>query len=104
MQLQVAHHKEVEMVSKRREQSEEQRADALAPRLRSLDGQRLGLLSTGKRNCDALLAEIGALVGQRHRLTAVRSWSKPSVYRLSPIRRLEEIAAQCDAVVAGLGD
>ncbi len=76
----------------------------LAPRLETLEGKRLGLLSTGKRNCDALLAELGRLIGERYRLADVKTWRKPSVYRMSPRKRLDEIAGQCDAVVAGLGD
>ena len=34
----------------------------LAPRLKTLENKRLGLLSTGKRNCDLLVAEIGDLL------------------------------------------
>ena len=76
----------------------------LAPRLKTLDGKRLGLLSTGKRNCDLFVAEIGDLLGQQFDLASVQSWSKPSVYRFSPRKRMEEIKEQCDAVVAGVGD
>jgi hypothetical protein len=79
-------------------------AAELARRLVTLDGKRLGLLSTGKLNCDALLAELGRLIGQRYRLARVNTWRKPSVYKMSPQKRLDEIAGSCDAVVAGLGD
>ena len=76
----------------------------MATRLETLDGMRLGLLSTGKRNSDQLLAEIASVLGEKHRLAEVRSWRKSSVYKISPRRRLDEIAEQCDAVVAGVGD
>ena len=76
----------------------------LAPRLKTLNGRRLGLLSTGKKNCDLLVAEIGGLLGEQFDLASIQSWSKPSVYRFSPRRRMEEIKEQCDAVVAGVGD
>ena len=46
----------------------------MAPRLETLDGVRLGLLSTGKRNCDELLAEIASVLGEEHRFAEVRSW------------------------------
>ena len=93
------------MVSKDRKPSKEHAGGGgLAPRLATLDGVRLGLLSTGKRNCDALLDEIGALLADRYDLSAVHRWSKPSVYRFSPLRRLNETQERCDAVVAGLGD
>ncbi len=80
------------------------KAAKLARRLATLDGARLGLLSTGKKNCDLLVAEIGDLLGERYRLASVRRWTKPSVYRFSPRKRMEEIAGQSDAVVAGVGD
>ena len=82
----------------------ETRDTKLARRLSTLDGKRLGLLSTGKRNCDLLVAEIGDLLGDRFRLASIRSWSKPSVYRFGSIRRMEEIKENSDAVVAGVGD
>ena len=76
----------------------------MAPRLETLDGACLGLLSTGKRNCDELLSEIAAVLSEEHRFAEVRSWRKSSVYKNCPQRKLDEIAQQCDAVVAGVGD
>ena len=75
-----------------------------ARRLKTLDGKRLGLLSTGKRNCDLLVAELGDLLAQRYRLASTRMWTKPSVYRYASRKRMEEIKEQSDAVVAGVGD
>ena len=80
------------------------RPGRMAPRLETLDGVRLGLLSTGKRNCDELLAEIASVLGEEHRFAQVRSWRKSSVYKNSPQRKLDDIVEQCDAVVAGVGD
>ena len=76
----------------------------MAPRLQTLEGARLGLLSTGKRNCDELLAEIGSLLGEQYRFASVKSWRKSSVYKIAPQRKLDEMVEQCDAVVAGVGD
>ena len=76
----------------------------LAPRVKTLDGVHLGLLSTGKRNCDLLVAEIGDLLADRYRLASVQSWTKPSVYRYGSRKRMAEIKEQSDAVVAGVGD
>lgn len=76
----------------------------LAPRLKTLDGARLGLLSTGKRNCDLLVAAIGEQLGKRYRLASIQMWTKPSVYRFGSRKRMEEIKEACDAVVAGVGD
>ena len=76
----------------------------LAPRLCSLEGARIGLLSTGKRNCDLLLGAIGDLLVERHGARPAERWTKPSVYRFSPRTRLEEIQRSCDAAVVGMGD
>ncbi len=76
----------------------------MAARLETLNGVRLGLLSTGKRNCDELLAEIASVLGEEHHFAQVRSWRKSSVYKNSPQRKLDDIVEQCDAVVAGVGD
>jgi len=75
-----------------------------ANRLDSLDGKRIGLLSTGKTNCDLLLTNIGALLQQRFEAASHRLWTKPSVYRFSRLPFLQDVAANSDAVVVGLGD
>lgn len=97
------------MATKRREPTAEEiaasrRPGRMARRLKTLEGARLGLLSTGKRNCDELLAEIGSLLGERYRFASVKSWRKSSVYKVAPRRKLDEMVAQCDAVVVGVGD
>jgi hypothetical protein len=76
----------------------------LATRLKTLDGKRLGLLSTGKKNCDLLVSEIGDLLAEKYKLASVQRWTKPSVYRFGSRKRMEEIKEQTDAVVAGVGD
>lgn len=75
-----------------------------ANRLDSLNGKRIGLLSTGKTNCDVLLTNIGALLKQRFEATSYHLWTKPSVYRFSRLPFLQDMAANSDAVVVGLGD
>lgn len=83
---------------------EERREVVMAPRWETLEGKRLGLLINGKNNSDKLLEELAALLGQSYRLGAVKAWRKPSAYRVAPRALLDEIAAQCDAVVTGIGD
>jgi Obg family GTPase CgtA-like protein len=77
---------------------------SLAPRVETLDGQRLGLLSTGKKNCDALLEQIGDLLEERFDVAGRRMWTKASVYKFGSLRQMTEIKETCDVVVAGLGD
>ena len=80
------------------------KSGTLAARLKTLDGKRLGLLSTGKKNCDLLAGEIGDLLAEKYKLKSVQPWTKPSVYRFGSRKRMEEIKEQSDAVVAGVGD
>ena len=72
-----------------------------AARVATLDGKRLGLLSTGKTNCDALLERIGDLLRDRFDISQRRFWRKPSVYRFSPLKRMKEIREMVDPLLAG---
>jgi hypothetical protein len=78
---------------------------ALAPRrFRTLDGARLGLLGNAKLNADAVLAALGGLLEERYALAAVVARTKASFSRPAEAAVVDELAAQCDVVIAGVGD
>ncbi len=86
--------------------SSQQGSYGLAPRrLRTLDGARLGLLDNSKLNAAALLDAIGELLRDRYALKSIvvrtkgRGFSYPVEERLA-----DEMARECDAVIAGVGD
>ncbi|GAA1804495.1 UGSC family (seleno)protein [Nesterenkonia flava] len=76
----------------------------LAPRPGSLTGLRLGLLDNTKTNATALLENIASALQERHGLAHVTLYTKD--YFGTPVKDelLEQIAADCDAVVTAVGD
>jgi len=76
----------------------------LAPRLRSLSGLRVGLLDNTKPNASVLLA---AVADELRRDWGVRSSTvHTKSYFGTPVEQsqIQRILADCDFVVAGIGD
>jgi len=57
-----------------------------------------------KRNADAFLEEVGALLEQRCGVTTVLTRTKPSIVHPAPPEMLQEFRDRCDVVVVGVGD
>lgn len=76
-------------------------AGTLSPRPTTLEGRTIGLLWNGKPNGDVALEEVGEELRRRFPTIDVRLYhgSMPSSREL-----LEEIAGECDAVVACTAD
>ena len=85
--------------------SQEQRCELAPRRFRTLDGARLGLLDNSKLNAADLLAAVGELLKERYAIKSVmvrtkgRGFSYPVEDRIA-----DEMAAQCDVVIAAIGD
>jgi hypothetical protein len=79
-------------------------ANRLASRKVSLEGTSVGLLFNGKRNGDILLAEIGNLLMERYGAKKVVTRRKPHFALPVPPDLVEEMAGQCDVVIAAIGD
>jgi hypothetical protein len=79
-------------------------AATLAPRLRGLDGIRLGLLDNAKANAAVVLQTLAAQLRAQHHLGEATTYTKS--YFGTPVEedRAQEIAQSCDAVIAGVGD
>ena len=77
---------------------------ALAPRLRSLDGTRLGVLDNTKWNASKLLRATVARLGAEITLAEVRHYVKESFSRPAAGDLLDRIAAENDAVITAIGD
>ncbi len=84
----------------------------LARRLKTLEGARLGLYlarpggssrQTEKSVYD-LLRKIATLIEDAYPIAGVREWHRASASRRSPLEMLDEIAAESDAVLMGMGD
>lgn len=69
-----------------------------------LSGQTVGLLDNGKGNADRFLELLGEELKQRYGVRATVLRRKPSSSRVVPAELAAELAAQCDLVVAAVGD
>jgi hypothetical protein len=76
----------------------------LAPRLRSLSGLRVGLLDNGKPNASVLLAAVADEL--RHSFGVASSTAYTKGYFGTPVEesQIQQILANSDFVVAGIGD
>lgn len=74
----------------------------LAPRRPELRGKRVGLLENSKRNSDRILERVGDHL-KASGTEVVGLWRKPTTF---PVEQaiLDEMVAQCDLVVTGVGD
>ena len=73
----------------------------LAPRLETVRGARIGILDNCKEFADLVLAGVADVLKRDHGVASVTFWRKDYLGAASPFPR--EMAAQCDAVVNGVG-
>jgi hypothetical protein len=72
-------------------------------RYTSLDGLRLGLLGNSKLNADNVLNAVGDLLQERYKVSVIHR-TKPSFSHPAPDEIVDELVANCDIVIAGVGD
>ncbi len=76
----------------------------LAPRLKTLDGKRIGLVWNGKPNGDVLLKEVGKLIKERFPTAEVVPHRVSYSGRKLPPGEVEAVAKDVDAGVFASGD
>jgi hypothetical protein len=79
-------------------------AREIAPRLKSIEGLRLGVLDNTKWNANKLLRSLRAELEAQHALKPAGYYRKESFSRFADPQLLEAIAAQSDLVVTAIGD
>ena len=75
-----------------------------APRLRDLTNKRVGIIDDSKVNAKELLDEVIALLDERFGVTSAKYHAKPSASKPADPEVVEEMARECDYVIAGVGD
>jgi hypothetical protein len=73
----------------------------LAPRLKTARGARIGILDNCKEFADVVLRGVADVLQREHGVAEVKFWQKAYLGIPSPYAR--EMAAQCDAVINGVG-
>ena len=64
----------------------------------------LGLLDNGKPNSDKLLNKVAEKLCEQHPGLQVKYYRKPGAYRPAPSALLDQVVAECDGVLVGIGD
>jgi hypothetical protein len=75
-----------------------------APRPKSLAGLRIGLVDNTKHNSDQLLLRIAARLERDHGAKAHVIRKKRSAGAAPHAEIIDEFKANCDVIVAGIGD
>ena|SRR5512134_3234991 len=76
----------------------------VAPRVRKLEGLRLGLLDNTKWNANKLLRGVRDRLAQKHAFGAVNYYRKQSFAAAAAPELLAKIAAENDIVLTAIGD
>lgn len=79
-------------------------AKPLAPRGAALHGRRIGILDNTKSNADVLMHHVAELLRQHHGVAEVVYRRKAHAAIGATEQMLDELMAQCDAVLLGSGD
>ena len=77
---------------------------ALAPRLSSLRGKRVGLLDNSKSKADRILEAVAAILNARYGFADIVRHRKPSASRPAAPEAIKALASTCDLVIVGVGD
>ena len=82
----------------------EAKPQALAPRAKTLDGVRLGVLDNTKWNANKLLRRSVDLLREKINFASVNSYQKESFSRSATPELIEKIVAENDVVLTAIGD
>jgi hypothetical protein len=74
------------------------------PRFSDLRGKVIGLLDNSKPNADKLAERLAELLKEKYGVASVISRRKLTAQQGAPKQYLDELAAQADIVLSGLGD
>jgi hypothetical protein len=76
----------------------------LAPRPADLTAARIGLLENGKQNARRFLEDVATLLRERHGAGDATLRRKEIFSQPAPPELVDELSAQSDVVVIGIGD
>ena len=74
------------------------------PRLDSLKGKRVGLMSNKKPMADIFLAQLGQILGERYGIEVDTVEIKADPSRIASRELLDSLSAKSHAIITGVGD
>ena len=76
----------------------------IANRLSGLEGLKIGLIDNRKKNSDVFLEELGRVLQEQYGAAEVMTYRKISQSMPTPPPVLDEMAAECDAIIHAVAD
>jgi hypothetical protein len=64
----------------------------------------IGLLDNGKPNSDKVLKQVAEMLAAQHPGVKINYYRKPGAYRPAPAALLDQVVAECDIALVGIGD
>jgi hypothetical protein len=64
----------------------------------------LGLLDNSKPNSDKVLQKVAALLAEQYPEIHIKYYRKPGAYRPAPTALIDQLVAECDSALVGIGD
>lgn len=77
---------------------------ALAPRRRDLSGVTIGLLENGKQNASLFLTDVADILRERYGAGEATLRRKENFAAPAPPELIDQLSAESDLVVIGIGD
>jgi hypothetical protein len=77
---------------------------AMAQRPQDLNGKAVGFVWNHKPNGDLLLRNVEQALKEKFRLSGTMMKTKPRASSPTPLEDLEELSANCELVILGVGD
>ena len=77
---------------------------SLAPRREDLTGATVGLLENGKQNARRFLEDVADILRERHGAGEARLRRKENFAKPAPPELIDQLSAESDLVVIGIGD
>ena len=77
---------------------------AAVPRISDLKGKTVGVLDNSKPNADKLAERFAELLKERYGVANVITRRKLTAQQSAPEQYIDELSAQADIVLCGLGD
>lgn len=81
-----------------------EQSNVRAPKMTSLQGTTIGLLSNGKANADRLLEETAALFQAEHHCRVLEVVFKRNASAPAPQSMIDDLADRCDFLLTANGD
>ena len=77
---------------------------SIAPRREDLTGATVGLLENGKQNARRFLEDVADILRERHGAGEARLRRKENFAQPAPPELIDQLSAESDLVVIGIGD